>query len=307
VHTIYPPVAQAYFRAVAAIPAARSPTLPFQLAAAFCAIATTGLLLLTTRRRGADLRDVILWAWCPAVLIEAAGNAHVDAVAVFLTGIALVVTACARDRVSVAGGGAVLGLAIATKLTPALVLPALARRRPMTLAIGVVAATALVYLPHLIAVGSRVIGFAPGYLAEEGYTDGRRFALVSLIVPDGWAGAVAVLILALVAVVVARSADPDRPWLGAAVMTGAALLVTTPAYPWYALLLVLLVGLGAAPVWLVVVAAGYVAQFPADLHLPASVAQRLGYGVALTAILVLTAVRGRRIPISAPTATRGSA
>ncbi|MBX6752312.1 MAG: hypothetical protein IRY85_22065, partial [Micromonosporaceae bacterium] len=91
VPTIYPPVAQAYFFAVHALSPVGALARPFQLAGAAVAIATTLLLLLAARSRGTDGRMVIAWAWCPAVALEEANNAHVDAVAVALAAAALVV------------------------------------------------------------------------------------------------------------------------------------------------------------------------------------------------------------------------
>jgi hypothetical protein len=299
VHTIYPPVAQSYFRAVEALsPAGPSTgsavTRPFQLAGAAIAVAITVLLLLTARLRRADPRTAVLWAWCPAVLIEAAGNAHVDVVAAFITALVLLWLARGGGRTAAAGGGALLAIAIATKLTPALVVPAVARRRPLMLAAGAAGALVLIYLPHILAVGMGALGFVPGYLAEEGYANGSRFALLTLLVPHAWATPIAAVILAAVAVLVARTSDPDRPWLGAATMTGIALFITTPAYPWYGLLMVLLVAMGARSDWLIVVAAAYLAQFPANLHLSASTAQRIGYGTALA--LVISTIRARKRP-----------
>lgn len=292
VPTIYPPAAQAYFRAIHALSPAGALARPFQLAGAAVAIATTLLLYLSARSRGADTRSVIAWAWCPAVALEAANNAHVDAVAVALTAVALLWVR-RPGVVGAAGGGGLLGLAIATKVTPVLVLPALARRRPLIIAGTIVVVVSLLYLPHVLRVGSGVLGYLPGYLDEEGYASGDRFALLTLVLPRQWAGVVAVAVLAAVAVGVVRRTDPDRPWLGAATMTGAALLVTTPGYAWYALLLVLLVGLGARTVWLAVVAAGYLVNYSGLLHMDGRLAQRLGYGLALVAV-VGTAIRSRR-------------
>ncbi|MEP7025523.1 MAG: hypothetical protein ABJB47_17335, partial [Actinomycetota bacterium] len=67
VHTIYPPVAEGYFAAVHLASARGSGSLPIQLAAALCAIATTLLLLAGLRSLGRDPRLAVLWAWCPAV------------------------------------------------------------------------------------------------------------------------------------------------------------------------------------------------------------------------------------------------
>jgi hypothetical protein len=296
VPTNYPPAAQAYFRTVHALSPAGALARPFQLAGAAVAVAVTLLLYFSARSRNADPRPVILWAWCPAVALEAANNAHVDAVAVALTALALLLLRRPGPARVTAAGAGLLGLAIATKVTPVLVLPALARRRPVLVASIVIAVIVLGYLPHVLRVGPGVLGYLPGYLSEEGYASGERFALLTMLVPQQWASLVAMAVLAVVAVVVARSTDPDRPWLGAATMTGAALLVTTPGYAWYALLLVLLVGLGARTVWLGVVAAGYLVNYSGLLHVDGRIAQRLGYGLALAAVVAVVVRTRRRAP-----------
>ena len=67
-----------------------------------------------------------------------------------------------------------------------------------------------------------------------------------------------------------------------------ALVLTSPAYPWYALLLVVLVALGARPAWLGVAAAGYLAQYAAELGLSSDAARQLGYGTALLVVVVVS-------------------
>jgi hypothetical protein len=295
-HTIYPPVAQAYFLGVHAVSPPGTRHVPVQLAASALAAATTVLLLVAMRARRADPRHAVLWAWCPGVAVEAGSNAHVDVLAVFLTGLGVVALARARDRRGTAVGAALVGLAVATKLTPAVVGPALLRRHPVTVALAAAGTVVAVYVPHVLDVGTAVVGHLPGYLAEEGFDDGSRFALLSWLVPARIGGVVAIGILVVAAVRVALTADPGRPWLGAATMTGTALLVAGPAYPWYALLLVMLVGLGARPEWLAVVAAGYVAQYAAELSLTPAEAQRLGYGAALVVVVTGAVVRRRRSP-----------
>jgi hypothetical protein len=284
VHTIYPPAAELYFLLVHALSPTGSLATPFQLAGAAFAVATTLVLFFAARSRGTDPRWIVAWAWCPAVPIEAANNAHVDVVSTFLTALALLCLCRPRPAGAHLAGGALLGLAVATKLTPLLALPAIARRRPLLVTSTMFGIVAVLYVPHVLRVGPDVIGYLPGYLAEEGYTTGNRFALLTLIVPTSWAPLAAVVVLGAVALLVIRNTDPDRPWIAAATMTGATLLVTTPAYAWYALLLVLLVGLGARPAWLWVVAAGYVAQYSRLLHMDAALAQRLGYGLAVLAV-----------------------
>src|SRR6185437_14217755 len=144
------------------------------------------------------------------VALETGNNAHIDVVAVLLAAVALGLLARRRPLL----GGAVLGLAIATKVTPGLLLPAVVRRRPVAVALGVLGAIATVYLPHLLAVGPAVLGYLPGYLHEEGFANGDRYAVLSWILPHALVQPAAVLILVAVSVWVLRSGDPDRPWLG---------------------------------------------------------------------------------------------
>jgi hypothetical protein len=172
--------------------------------------------------RGPDARPALartrpahggLWAWCPVVLFESGSGAHIDVLAAFFAVCALVVLA--RDR-GVPGrgraariiGGVLLGLAIGAKLTPALAAPAALRRRTLTAGTAAAATFALTYLPHVLAVGGKVIGYIPGYLNEQGYASGRGFLVLSMILPQSLCAAAAVLITAAAA---ARRVLPRRP------------------------------------------------------------------------------------------------
>ena len=220
------------------------------------------LLLFGLGRLGRDVRMAALWAWCPTVALEAGNSAHVDVIAVGITAAAVLVLATAKTTRRTVLGGILLGLAIATKLTPALAVPALLRRRWVTVAVSAGSAFALVYLPHVLAVGSKVIGFLPGYLQQENYTTGTRYGIIGLFIIGPLASVVALLILAAVAFAVLQFSHPDRPWQGALVMTAAALAVATPHYQWYSLLLVMLVALDGRPEWLAFAAGGYYAAEP---------------------------------------------
>jgi Glycosyltransferase family 87 len=285
VPTIYPPVAEAVFTAVVVLSPARSGPRPMQVTAAAAAF----LLTLLLWYRLSDPRRAVLWAWCPLVALETGNNAHIDVVAVLLAAVALGLLARRRPLL----GGAVLGLAIATKVTPGLLLPAAVRRRPVAVVLGVLGAIATVYLPHVLAVGPAVLGYLPGYLHEEGFTNGNRYALLDWVLPHALAQPAAVVSLAAVSLWVLRKSDPDRPWLGASTMVAAALLVTTPNYPWYALLLVMLVALGAPAELLIIGVAAEIAQLETDLGLHGNAGPRLGYTLALAAAVIGLAVRAR--------------
>jgi Glycosyltransferase family 87 len=307
VPTIYPPVAEAYFLGVHYLPDASTSATPIQSATAGIAVLTTVLLLAGLRRLGRDPRLAALWAWCPTVALEAGNSAHVDIVAVAITTAALLLLATARTGRRTIAGGILLGLAIATKMTPALAVPAVLRRRWLLVSASATSAVAVVYTPHVLAVGSKVIGFLPGYLQQEGYDSGTRFAIIGLFCSGKVAIAVAVLVLAVVALAVLRFADPDQPWRGAVVMTAAALAVTTPHYQWYALLLVMLVALDGRLEWLAFAAGGYYAAEPqlGRLTVPGTYTYAVGYGVPVLFVLGCTLIRhlaGRSAGQLAPSA-----
>ena len=304
VHTIYPPVAEAYFTGVYELSPPGSGSVPIQAGAALFAIATTVLLLCGLRSLGRDPRLTVLWAWCPAVGLEAGNNAHVDVLAAFLTAAALLALARPGGQRRALGGGMLLGLAIATKITPVLVLPTVLRRRPVAVVTAAAGAIAAVYLPHLLAVGRGVIGFLPGYLAQGGYNSGSRFRLLSLVVPGSLASLAAVAVLTAVGLAVLRRGDPDRPWRGAVVMTGTALAVTTPWITWYSLLLVVLVALDGRAEWLALAAARYLTPLHVLPHVTLVQPGRIGYGSAVALVAAVSLTRRRRAGSRLPAPVR---
>ena len=300
VPTIYPPVAEAYFLGVYYLHPADDSSTPIQATTALAAVLTTVLLLFGLGRLGRDMRMAALWSWCPTVVLEAGNSAHVDVIAVGITAAAILALATARTTRRTIIGGILLGLAIATKLTPVLTLPGVLargdnpprshregiRRRWVTVLLAAGGAFTVVYIPHVLRVGGKVIGFLPGYLQQENYTKGTRFGIIGLFVTGPLAMAVAVLILAAVALAVLQFSDPDRPWQGALVMTAAALAVATPHYQWYALLLVMLVALDGRPEWLAFAAGGYYAAEPSmgRYATPWRLVDAIAYGVPLMVV-----------------------
>jgi hypothetical protein len=330
--TIYPPVAQAEFAAVRLVTAPLGPDggreRTWQVLAALLATATTLLLVRHLSRHG-DPRQAVLWAWCPTVALECGGNAHVDALPALLVVAALLVAAKAArsgapDRARTAvlvTAGLLSGAAIAAKLLPVLLLPALAAPLPRLLrgaragwrswtatrgVLLLAAATTVVltYLPHLLAAGTGVLGFLPGYLPEEGFDGSGRFPLLRPWLPQQVVVVVGAVILVAVALRVARRGDPARPWTGAMVMTAAAFAVLGITYPWYALLLVPLVALDGRGSWLAFAAAAYPGYLAPALHLPFGVTNGISYAAAV--VLVTAVAWGRRAHGPAVTPSGGA-
>ncbi|WP_432753841.1 glycosyltransferase 87 family protein [Streptomyces sp. JL2001] len=279
VHTVYPPVAEGWFLLVHTVSPAASRHKALQAGGALLSLAVTGLLVAVLRRRGVVWRAA-LWAWCPAVPVEGVDNAHVDVLAVLFAVAALVVVA--RRRVA---GGVLLGLAVAAKLLPVLLVPgALSRvRRPRTAFAVLAPAAATVmalYLPYVLLSRGSVLGYLGGYAREEGYDDassGGRYGLLRLALPDAWALPASMAALAALAVAVWWRGRPEHPWSGALVTVGCAFLLLTPGYSWYALLLVALVALDGRWEWLGVALAGAVAYLAPE-------ATTAAYGAAAAAV-----------------------
>ena len=234
VPTVYPPVAEALFALVRLGAPRTAAYLPMQLAGAVVVLLTVVLLLGALRAARLDPRRATVFGWCPFVLLEAGTNAHVDGTAALLALAATLLVARGRTL----AGGAVLGLAIATKFLPVLIAPPLVRRNPVRVAGAAVLVVVASYVPHLLTAGDAVIGYLPGYLSEEGYDDGTRSALLSAVLPPTLATGAGAALLAALAVVVLVRADPRDPWAAQVLLVGAGLLIASPRYGWYALLLV---------------------------------------------------------------------
>ena len=286
VPTIYPPFAQGFFALVRALVPVSARFLPFQVAGLVLVVAVTAVLVVAMRRRGTDPRWAACWGWSPFVVLEAVNNAHVDVLGCLAGVLGTLVLAVGGRRRRTVLGGILLGLAVVTKFVPALLVPPLLRRRPVTLLVSIAATVGLSYVPYVVWTGRGVLGFLPGYLSEEGYDSGRRFVLLGFL-SGGTATTVALLLLALAAVLAWRLADPDRPWTAQTVLTGSALLIVSPTYPWYSLLLVPGLALSRRPEWLLVPLALEARVFSPD---------RWPTVVLVAAVLVLVAslLRARR-------------
>ncbi|MEV0649015.1 glycosyltransferase 87 family protein [Phytomonospora sp. NPDC050363] len=293
VHTVYPPVAEGYFLLVHALSPGVDGITAFQAAGWLLAMGTSVVLLRTRRPAWAAL-----WAWCPAVALEAVNNAHVDALATLLTVAAFAIVA----RRAVAGG-ALLGAGIGAKLLPAVTIPGLLsgalreRRWRALLPVGVALAVLVAaYLPYVLLSRGSVLGYLGGYADEEGYEDGGggRFALLRLLLPAAWEApavlfALTAAALLAVAAAVGLRGDPARPWRGALVFTATAFLLLTPGYAWYALLLIGLVALDGRWEWLAVAVASAVTYAPGEYAHVETAAYTLSAVVVVTGALV----RGR--------------
>lgn len=251
VPTIYPATSELLFAAVRGLVPPTAQYWPLQLAGLLMSVGVTILLIVGLRRRGLNPAWAALWALGPLTVSEAVTNSHIDVLGSLLTLCAVFAIAQGmRWR-----GGMLLGAAIAAKLIPVLAAPAVLRRQPWKIILAAVVTFAVLYIPYVATTGFAVIGYLPGYLSEEGYDSGNRFVLLRAFLPALPALIVAaVLLVALVVATIIRS-DPAKPWLGQLVVIGGALVIASPPYPWYALLLVPFIVMSGRWEWMAIPAA----------------------------------------------------
>jgi alpha-1,6-mannosyltransferase len=228
--TPYPAGAQLFFRAVTAI---QESTFALKVAFLICdfAIAFVLLDILRCTRQGAHL--VLAYAWNPLLAIEVAGSSHVDIVGALL----LVVSAAALLRRWRATAALGLGLAIAVKLLPVVLLPLYWKRIRIRDAALAVAVVALLYVPFLIH-GHIPIGSLGAYVQSFRF-NGPVFAALHQVAPTHLLAGLPMLAGLVTATLLSRatlrSAAPEwSPHLFAWPMA-ASLLCAPVVFPWYLL------------------------------------------------------------------------
>ena len=259
--TIYPPTAELYFLGVRAAVPDSVGYLPMQLGGLLISSAVTLMLLRVLDRRKMPLQLAVVWAWSPLVMLEAVNNAHVDVLGAALLLLAGMFLVGGKPL----GSGVAFGAAVATKFIPVIAAPALLFRRPVRFVAAAVATFLALYVPYLVVAGPAVLGFLPGYLKEEGYSQGggSRFGLAQLVSAGIWPAALSAAALAVVALVVLKRSNASSMWTQQTVMIGLTLLIVSPNYPWYSLMLLPFIVLSRRWEYLaVILALGFIYMVP---------------------------------------------
>jgi alpha-1,6-mannosyltransferase len=226
----YPPGAQLFFRAVTAIDEST-----FALKVAFVAcnfvISLVLLDLLRTSERGSHL--VLAFAWNPLLAVEVAGSGHIDIVGVLL----VVISAAALARRWRATAAIALGLAVAVKFLPIVLLPLYWKRVRIRDAVFAAGMVGLLYVPFLnhgrIPIGSL------GTYVQTFRFNGPLFAALAHVAPAQLLAGLAMLAGFATAAWLSQRSEGQEFCPGSFAWPMAASLFCAPVvFPWYLLWLV---------------------------------------------------------------------
>src|SRR5437868_193548 len=226
----YPAGTQLFFSAVTAI---HESTFALKVAFVVCDLAVVLLLLDLVRysRQGAHL--VLAYAWNPLLAIEVAGSGHIDIVGALL----LLVSAAALARRWRATAAVALGLAIAVKLLPVVLLPLYWKRVRIRDAVLAAAVVGLLYVPFL-SHGRIPIGSLGTYVQTFRF-NGPVFAALDPVARPQLLAGLAVLVGLATATLFTRASlrTAAREWSPDvfAWPMAACLLCAPVIFPWYLL------------------------------------------------------------------------
>src|SRR5437868_7841062 len=261
----YPPGAQLFFRAVTAI---QESVLAFKIAFVVCAWTLVFVLLDVLRRNQHGEHLVLAFVWNPLLAIEVAGSSHIDIVGALL----LVISVAALARRWRTTAAVALGLAVAVKFLPVVLLPLYWKRVRVRDAALAAALVGLLYLPFLgrsfFNHGHIPIGSLGTYVQTFRF-NGPVFATLAQVAPPQLLAGLAVLVGLVTATFLRRaslrSAAPDSSsdvfaWAPFAWPMAASLLCAPVVFPWY--LLWLLPFLTSASTLLIIIIVWTVSIFP---------------------------------------------
>ncbi|MBV8764551.1 MAG: DUF2029 domain-containing protein [Hyphomicrobiales bacterium] len=232
--TIYPPFAQMVFFAVTrlgeSVTAMRVAMLGFETVAVLA-------LAVLLKRQGLPAHRLALYLWHPLPVWEFACGAHVDAVVLATSLLAILAAMSNRRGLS----GALLGAAALTKFLPIAIAPALYRRWDWRMPAAFVVVVGSSYALYSGA-GWKVLGFLHGYVDEEGIRQGQG-VFISMLLEDiglsplsallGFAAIASAVLGTMVMRALSRNGDMKTMAPLAGGLAIATLVLISPHYPWY--------------------------------------------------------------------------
>lgn len=288
VPTIYPPLAQVVFLAIAA---AGSTMASAKLVWVACDLATAAVLAGVARDTGRDpTRVLLLYLWAPLLVVEVAWSGHLEPLGLLMLALAIraahrawspgraealdrqgdqpetAPSALARPngldvravtRLKAAAGGA-LALSALTKFAPAAALPALVRRFGWRPAIAFGAVVLVLYAPYAPA-GAALFSGLRTYSEHWWFMKGAFGVLEAVAGDPATARAIsAVAVVSVIGWTALAGFDLERALLWT---LGAGMILTPTLHPWYVLWMLPMAALRGSRAWILLCGLAFIGYY----------------------------------------------
>jgi len=217
--TIYPPLSELTYRLIETVPGYKRVSTILDLASAVVL-----MLLLAAMKQ--PLHRVLAYAWNPTVLISFAMSGHFDSLAIVTFLIALFFLVTNRPALSMGA----LALSFLSKFFPLLLLLTFLKRVRLV-HLGLFVSLIFAFYVPFLGAGLHLLDGAKNY-ARDWVNNGSLFHLLRFVAGSRAGGELiaALILLTAIAYLVKSGAAPLWSSL---VLTGAVLLLSPTAYPWY--------------------------------------------------------------------------
>ena len=244
--TIYPPIAQIAFWVGYGISGG---IMGIKILLACADLIAGWLLVCLLRHLGQRTQWVLIYLWHPLVVVEIAGNGHLDSLGIAALLAALYLFLKGRDRIALSA----LGGAVLVKFFPLVFLPNFVRRKGWlptnwSALLMVPCVVLLGYLPYAWT-GASVLG-SLGTYAQHWSFNSAAFDILILLCGNGQIarGIIGLLFSGVVLLLVWKRV----PLLRCAYLTAAAFVLLTPTlHPWYVVWLIPFLVFYRQPPWIV--------------------------------------------------------
>jgi alpha-1,6-mannosyltransferase len=249
--TIYPAGAQIFFRVSHALIGDR--IVGFKGLMVLFDVATILVLLALLRTYDFEEARIFIYAWNPLVIFEIGFAGHLEGLTIFLMVLAFYLNAIKKNIPAVIA----LTFSSATKLYPALMLPALLNRGERIKGATIFLCSFLVlYLPFLSA-GKKVMGFLPIYFKNhyESFNLGLKYLIMRLF--PGWnyivISKIFILILTAAGIFFFFKEKLKEQHLYSAYVLIGLLIILMPAslHPWYVIMIIPFLVFFPSGAWLI--------------------------------------------------------
>jgi hypothetical protein len=217
--TFYPPLSEFAYRLIDTVPG-------YKRVSTILDLASVVVLMMLLAAMKQPLHRVLAYAWNPAILISFALSGHFDSLAILMLLTALLFLLTNRPALSVG----TLALAFLSKFFPAMLLPIFLRRTRLAYAGLFLLIVIALYAPFASA-GLQLFGGLKNY-ARDWENNASLFRLLYFVVGSRFGAKLiaGLIVLAAIGYLTRRQAAPLWSSL---VLTGAVLLLSPTAYPWY--------------------------------------------------------------------------